>query len=94
MQSKELHAVGELVGSAAAGVGSFIQETHQAIAGRPFGVLGIAAAPVRAIHDRVAGASYRLVGRALAAPPRAAAALIARALPDDAPPLARALPGE
>ena len=61
MQSREIRAAGELLAAAFGGTSTFVGEIHQAIAGRPFGGVGIAAAPVRAIHDRVAGTAYRTV---------------------------------
>jgi pimeloyl-ACP methyl ester carboxylesterase len=49
---------------------------HAAVAGRPFGLLGIAAAPVRYVHDRVSSAVYGSVRRSIGAAPRALSALV------------------
>jgi pimeloyl-ACP methyl ester carboxylesterase len=71
VQTNELQATGDLLGSAVGGTASFIQQAHRGIAARPFGLLGPLAAPVRVVHDRVSSAAYRAVAAALAAGPRA-----------------------
>jgi hypothetical protein len=53
MRRTDIEAIGELAGEALAAGGGFIKEMHEGIAGRPFGVLGPAATPVRVIHDSV-----------------------------------------
>jgi pimeloyl-ACP methyl ester carboxylesterase len=86
MRTTDIKAVGELAGEALAAGGALIRDTHTGIAGRPFGILGPAAAPVRVIHDGVSGAVYRGVGaglRALAGAGTRVAALQA----DEAPAL-------
>ena len=93
VERREIRAVGELAGSAGGGFARFIQDTHEAIAGRPFKALGVAALPVRLIHDMAARTAYRAVGSALAAPPRAAAAVAARAASPVAAPMSRGLRG-
>jgi pimeloyl-ACP methyl ester carboxylesterase len=93
MRGEEIEAAGNLAATAAGGPGWLIGEMHQAIAGRPFAALGLLGAPVRFIHDRVAGTVYRTVGGALAAPVRAGAGLLARAAPVDATPLSGSLRG-
>jgi PGAP1-like protein len=93
VRGTEIRALGDLAGAAVAGVAGLIQETHQGIAGRPFKALGVAALPVSAIHDAVAGAAYRAVGAALGAPPRAAAAAVARLAPPDGRSLADSMRG-
>jgi pimeloyl-ACP methyl ester carboxylesterase len=93
VRSEEIEAAGNLAAKAAGGPGWLIGEVHQAIAGRPFAALGLLGAPVRFIHDRVAGTVYRAVGGALATPVRAGAGLVARATPVDATPLAGSLRG-
>jgi pimeloyl-ACP methyl ester carboxylesterase len=93
MRGEEIEAAGKLAATAAGGPGWLIEEMHQAIAGRPFGALGLAGAPVKFIHDKVAGTVYRTVGGALAAPVRAGAGLLARAAPVDAMPLSGSLRG-
>ena len=85
--------MGDLAGSAVDGFVGFIQEIHQGIASRPFRVLGVAAKPVRVIHDAAARTTYRAVATAIAAPPRAAAGLAARTVSPVAAPLSRSLRG-
>ena len=65
------------------------RDVHMAVSGRAFTAVGPGGAPVRVVHDGVAGAVYGGVGRALAARPRAGAAVSARAAGDAAPALAR-----
>ena len=80
--------VGELAGEALGGTGAFVRQVHEGIAGRPFKVLGPLALPVRVVHDRVSSAVYAGVRSALASPPRAAGALLARKAPEGARALA------
>lgn len=89
MRSEEIRATGELMGEAIGGAAAFVRHMHEAIASRPFRALGPLALPVRAVHDRVSGAVYGAVRGALAAPPRAAGALLARTAPSEAPRLAQ-----
>jgi pimeloyl-ACP methyl ester carboxylesterase len=58
MRKTDIVAVGELAGGALAAGGTLIKDLHAGIAGRPFGILGPAAAPVRVIHDGVSRAVY------------------------------------
>ena len=67
MRKADIDAVGELAGDAVGAGGALIASLHQGIAGRPFGILGPAAAPVRLIHDGVSHAVYRGVGAGLRA---------------------------
>src|SRR5215212_9432008 len=85
MRRTEIEAVGELAGEALAAGGGFIKEMHEGIAGRPFGILGPAAAPVRAVHDRVSGAVYGGVRGAMRAGSRGSASLLARRAGEDGP---------
>ena len=89
MQTREVRATGELIGTAVGGTAGFIQEAHTGIASRPFGALGVLGAPVRVVHDRLAGAAYRAVASALAAGPRA----LARLTPGNGIPLSDTLRG-
>jgi pimeloyl-ACP methyl ester carboxylesterase len=50
--------MGELAGELLAAGGTVVSEMHEGIASRPFGALGPAARPVRAIHDGVSSAIY------------------------------------
>ena len=66
MRKAEVEAVGELAGDALATTGTLdLRDMHEGIAGRPFGILGPAAAPVRVVHDGISRAVYRGVGGAL-----------------------------
>jgi hypothetical protein len=67
---------------------AFIKEMHEGIAGRPLGILGPAAVPVRVIHDGVSGAVYAGVRGALRAASRSGAGLLARRAGDGGPALA------
>jgi pimeloyl-ACP methyl ester carboxylesterase len=58
MRRDELRALGSLAGDAAAGIADQARDVHQSIAARVFGALGPTAAPVREVHDRVAGGAY------------------------------------
>src|SRR4051794_1342015 len=84
MRTTDIRAIGQLAGEALAANGALIRDTHAGIAGRPFGILGPAAAPVRVIHDGISGTVYRGVGagmRALAAGATRLASLHADAAP-------------
>jgi pimeloyl-ACP methyl ester carboxylesterase len=89
MLPSEVRATGDLAGMAVGGAARFIKDAHLGIASRPFGALGMLGAPVRTVHDRVSGAAYDLVYKALAAPPRA----LARLTPGNGVPAANTLRG-
>lgn len=93
MRSHEVRALGELSGDAIGGVAARIEEAHQGIAGRVFGVLGVSAEPVKAIHDGVAHGVYVAVRTALGATAKAAANTISVTRPPEAPQLERAPAG-
>ena len=50
MYRSDIRAVGDLAGEGLAAGGALIAEMHAGIAGRPFGVLGPMAAPVRVMQ--------------------------------------------
>jgi pimeloyl-ACP methyl ester carboxylesterase len=89
MLPSEVRATGDLAGTAVGGVAGFIKDAHLAIASRPFAALGMLGAPVRVVHDRVSGAAYELVYKALAAGPRA----LVRLTPGNGIPAANSLRG-
>jgi pimeloyl-ACP methyl ester carboxylesterase len=93
VQSKEIRAAGDLAGQAFRGTGTFVKEMHEAIAGRAFRAVGPMGAPVRAVHDRIAGVMYGAVREAIGTIPRGGAALVARLTPPGAAPLSRSVPG-
>ena len=80
MRADEAQGVAELARLTLRGSTTRIHEVHQGIADRAFGALGPLAAPVKLIHDSIAGASYSGVRLALGAGARVvggAAALVA-----------------
>jgi pimeloyl-ACP methyl ester carboxylesterase len=83
----DIEALGELAGDALAGGGTLIHELHAGIAGRPFEILGPAAAPVRVIHDGVSSAVYAGVRAGVKAVARAGARAAALRAPEYGPPL-------
>ncbi len=88
MRGTEIEAIGELAGGTLAAGGGFIKQMHEGIAGRPFGVLDPAAAPVRVVHDGVSRAVYAGVRSALRSGARGGASLLARRSGEDSPALA------
>jgi pimeloyl-ACP methyl ester carboxylesterase len=88
VRGTDIEAIGELAGEALAAGGGFIKEMHEGIAGRPFGVLGPAAAPVRFVHDGVSRAVYGGVRGALRGGARGGASLLAHRSGDEGPALA------
>jgi pimeloyl-ACP methyl ester carboxylesterase len=88
VRGTDIEAIGELAGEALAAGGGFVKEMHAGIAGRPFGVLGPAAAPARIVHDGVSRAVYGGVRGALRSGARGGASLLARRAREDGPALA------
>lgn len=78
MHSDDVVGIGDLAGEVMAAGTGVIRQMHQGIAERPFGILGLAAAPVALIHDRVARSVYGRVSRGLAASGRLAVGLSPR----------------
>jgi pimeloyl-ACP methyl ester carboxylesterase len=93
MRTTDIEAIGDLAGEALAAGGALVEEMHEAIASRPFGILGPPAAPVRVIHDGIAQATYAGVRGAMRLASRGAAAIAATGAGDDAPPLAETTAG-
>jgi pimeloyl-ACP methyl ester carboxylesterase len=93
MQDKEIRAAGQLIADGLGGTASYVQDMHRAIAVRSFRGVGVAGEPVRALHDRLAGAAYRTVAGALGAASRAGAELVARVAPPEAPALSGSVRG-
>src|SRR5947209_17734912 len=85
MLSKEVKALGDLAGAAAAGLAGQIQDMHQGIAQRAFEAVGPGATPVKLVNDRVAEAAYRAARGLSASAVRAGAIALGRARPHDAP---------
>lgn len=83
MRGGDIEAIGELAGDALAAGCGFVEQMHEGIASRPFGVLGPVAWPVRIVHDGVVKAVYGGVRQSLRLVPRAAGALAAKGARDD-----------
>ncbi|HEV2812798.1 MAG TPA: hypothetical protein VGW10_06040, partial [Solirubrobacteraceae bacterium] len=58
MRRTDIESIGDLAGEALAAGGTLVKTMHEAIAGRPFGILGPLAAPVRVTHDAVSRGVY------------------------------------
>lgn len=93
MRRTDIEALGELAGEVLAGSGSLIREMHEGIAGRPFQILGPAAAPVRVIHDGVSRAVYTGVRGGLRGAALGGSRMAARRAGQEGPPLAAAPKG-
>ena len=82
MQRQELRDAGRLLGTALGELAELSRDVHRGVAGRVFGLLGTPAAPVRLMHDAIAGVAYgstRLGTRVLPAAVGASAAAARRA---------------
>lgn len=88
MRGDEAGALGILAGDGVGGAATRAQELHRAIAGRVFGRLGQGAAPVRLVHDAIAGGVYSGVRVAGGAGGRLAGLAVGVTRPADAAPLA------
>jgi len=93
VRKADIEAIGDLAGEALGAGPRLIQEMHRGIAGRPFGTLGLAAAPVRAIHDAVTGSVYAGLRRGFAGAARGGAGLLARRAPEEGPEIGRTVAG-
>jgi pimeloyl-ACP methyl ester carboxylesterase len=88
MRSSEIEALGELAGEALAAGGNLVRGMHEGIAGRPFQALGVAAMPVRLIHDGITRRVYGGIREGLRGAASGAAGYAAgRATTDEEPPL-------
>ncbi len=58
MLPEEIGGVGELLGDAAGGLATQVQEFHEGIARRVWGAVGPVAAPVRLAHDQISRRAY------------------------------------
>lgn len=93
MRADEARAVGRLARLTLRGSATRVHEFHQGIADRAFDAVGPAGAPVRVVHDTIAGLAYGGVRFALGAGARVvgeAAALGANGLSVDEDPVGRA----
>jgi pimeloyl-ACP methyl ester carboxylesterase len=87
MYGSDIRAVGELAGDGLAAGGALIAEMHAGIASRPFGALGLAAAPARVLHDGISRAVYGGVRGGLRLLAQSGAALAATGSADAGPAL-------
>src|SRR5215813_5606531 len=87
MYRSDIRAVGELAGDGLAAGSSLIAQMHADIAGRPFGALGPAAAPVRLLHDGISRAVYGGVRGGLRLAAKGGAALAATRVTEAGPAL-------
>lgn len=85
--SGELRAGGALVGDTLGQCVRVVRDVHQAVAGRVFGSVTHAAAPVQLLHDAIAGTAYGTTQVAHVVLPRIGAAAAAPFAPADAPSL-------
>jgi pimeloyl-ACP methyl ester carboxylesterase len=86
MRGTEVRELGRLAGEAVGGVAAFAGEMHQGIATRVFQSLGPIGFPVKLIHGGATDRVYPAVRRALAAGPKAGAALASRSTAPEALP--------
>jgi pimeloyl-ACP methyl ester carboxylesterase len=77
MRRDDIEAIGDLAGDVLAAGSTLVQQVHEGIAGRPFGVLGPSAAPAREIHTGIARAVYGGVRGTLHAASRGGTAVLA-----------------
>jgi hypothetical protein len=88
LRSDEVKAAGELAGATLGGAGAIVRDVQRGVAGRVFGMLGVAAAPVRVAHDGISAAVHASVRAGLRALPSGGGRALALRAPADAPRLA------
>jgi pimeloyl-ACP methyl ester carboxylesterase len=93
MQPHEMYAGSTLAGRALGAFGGAIRDTHLAISGRVFALIGRPAEPVRVMHDAISGVAYGSVSAGLRYGPQGAGAVAALRAPADAPSLADSVGG-
>src|SRR3954471_15360123 len=77
MRADEARGIAELGRVTLRGSTTRVAELHRGIADRAFGAVGPAAAPVKAVHDTIAGLAYGSVRFALGAGARVAGGIAA-----------------
>jgi pimeloyl-ACP methyl ester carboxylesterase len=85
MRPEEVAAVGDLAAEALGGAVEQIHDVHAGIARRVFWAIGDVAAPVRLLHDGIAGLTYRSVRGIGTTVLRTGALAASATLPADAP---------
>jgi pimeloyl-ACP methyl ester carboxylesterase len=93
MRDTEIKAAGRLAGDALAGTAAIAGDVQRAVSERIFGLLGVVGAPVRVMHDGIAGAVDASVRAGMRAVPAGGARALARLAPPAAAPLAQTRPG-
>jgi pimeloyl-ACP methyl ester carboxylesterase len=93
MRPKELIALGELAGEAAAGTANHIRDMHESIATRVWTAVGPMAEPVRIAHDRIASGAYSFAGALTRALVRESARALSAVQAPDAPSIERSVAG-
>jgi pimeloyl-ACP methyl ester carboxylesterase len=78
MRADEAHGISRLARSTLRGGTTRVFEVHRGITDRAFDAVGPAAAPVRAVHDALTGATYAAVRTALGMGARVAGSVAAR----------------
>ena len=82
MQAAEIRDSGAVLGTALDETAELARDVHRAVAGRLFGLLGKVGAPVRIMHDSIAGVAYTSARLGVKYLPSAAGAIAAtRSLP-------------
>ena len=81
MQPVEMRDAGAFTGVALGEVADLTRDVHRAVAGRVFGLLGTAAAPVRLVHDGIAAIAHTSVRVGVRAVPAVAGATAAEFAP-------------
>ena len=81
MRPAEMRDAGTLTGVALGEVADIVRDVHRAVAGRVFGLLGTAAAPVRLMHDGIAAIAHTSTRVGVRALPAVAGATVAEFAP-------------
>jgi pimeloyl-ACP methyl ester carboxylesterase len=82
MRPQELRALGELAGEAIGGVATRIEEMHAGISQRAFDGVGVAAIPVKFVHERISRAAFAATRATLRGTVRSGTRLVSLTRPD------------
>ena len=83
MQPEELRALGELAGEAIGGVATRIEEMHVGVSKRAFDGVGVAAIPVKFLHERISRTAYAATRAALRGAVRSGTRLVSLTSTDE-----------
>ncbi len=75
MRSDEIHDAGGLTGQTLGELTTAVRDTHVAVAGRIFGLLGAASAPAKLLHDGISAVAYSATRLGVTYGPQAAGLL-------------------